>query len=89
MRTKYQARWITKGRCDALKRSGKVRDAVVLNTFEGIIVVEPTGKHLGDGPALSLHDADYELLPAWCLDSPRRLAEARRRLGLKADPLGD
>jgi hypothetical protein len=86
MQPRYQARWVSKDRSQALKKAGSLRDSVLLDNPSGFILVEPVGKRLADGPKLSPQDADYELQPAWCLNSPVRLAEARRRLGLDPDP---
>jgi hypothetical protein len=88
MQPRYHARWVSKDRSQALKRAGYLRESVLLNNPGGFILVEPAGKPLADGPMLSPEDADYELRPAWCLDPPSRLAEARRRLGLDPDPHG-
>jgi hypothetical protein len=81
----YQARWVSKGRADALKRSGQMRQAVLVDSLRGYIVVEPSGSGLGDGRVLSDYDADVELSDSWCLLSKARLAHARRLLGLRAE----
>jgi hypothetical protein len=86
MSPRYHARWVSKNRSQALKKAGSLRDSVLLDNPSGFILVEPAGKRLADGPTLSAEDAEYELQPAWCLDSPARLAGARRRLGLDPDP---
>jgi hypothetical protein len=88
MRTQYKAQWISKSRCEALRKSGPLRDVLLLDTFEGFIVVEPAGRSLGDGPILSSDECDYELRPAWYVGPMSRLTEARRRLGLGADFAG-
>jgi hypothetical protein len=75
-----KAQWISKSRCQALRRAGLPRDVLLLDTFAGFIVVEPTGRTLGDGPLLSTEDCDYELSPAWYAGPI-----ARQRLGLRAD----
>lgn len=80
----YQARWISKSRRDALRRSPE-KKGVVLDLLGQSVVVEPAGSQLGDGPVLSPGEADYELRAAWCLDGKSRLAEARRRLGLRPE----
>ena len=85
MRTRYKAQRISKSRCQALRKSRPPQDVLLLDTFEGFIVVEPAGKSLGDGPVLTLDECDYELQPAWYAGPPARLAEARQRLGLRAD----
>jgi hypothetical protein len=82
MRPPYKAQWISKSGCDALRRSRRSKDIVLLDTFKGFIVVEPTGKTLGDGDVLSAAECDYELRPAWYSGPLTRLAEARQRLGL-------
>ncbi|HXG13329.1 MAG TPA: hypothetical protein VNK04_26465 [Gemmataceae bacterium] len=84
MMTNYEVRWISKPRADALKRSGRLGDALLLDTFNGILIVEPAGSNLGDGAVLTREEADYELQPAWFLGPKARLIEARRRLGLDA-----
>ena len=85
MHTKYQARWVSKQRADALKRSGSLRKGMLLDSFNGFIVLEPPGQKLGDGELLSLDEADYEVNPAWCLDSLVRISQARELLGLEAN----
>jgi hypothetical protein len=88
MRTRYKAQWISKSRCEALRRSRPPQDVLLLDTFEGFIVVEPAAKSLGDGPVLSPDECEYELQPAWYAGPIARLAEARQRLGLGADFAG-
>jgi hypothetical protein len=85
MRGHYQARWISKQRADAMRRSGALRQGVLLDSFNGFIVVEPPGRDLGDGAVLSRQTADYELRTVWCLEPRTKLAEARRLLGLPED----
>lgn len=84
MHTSFQARRLSKPRADEIKRSRALGRALLLDTFNGIIVVEPNGAHLGDGEALSPEEADYELQPVWHLGPTATLREARRRLGLDA-----
>lgn len=85
MQTNYQARRISKARADQLKRSGSIIGrAILLDTFNGFIIVEPVGSNLGDGAPLSFEEADYELQPVWHLGPKATLREARRRLGLEA-----
>ncbi len=79
----YQARWVTKGRFDALRRSGQLGGAVLLDTFSGYIIVEPVGSALGDGAVLSRQEADYELQPVYYTGPKTKLREARNRLGLE------
>jgi hypothetical protein len=57
---------------------------MLLDSFNGFILVGPAGAGLADGPALSPSEADYELNPAWCTGPRAKLAEARRLLGLEA-----
>jgi hypothetical protein len=83
MRKGYHARWQSKKRRDELKKSGNHPDAVLLDSLNGFLIVEPVGSNLGDGHVLSRDEADYELRDAWCLDSRKKLQEARRRLGLE------
>ncbi len=84
MRAKYQARWISKRRIDSLKKSGSLRRGMLMDSFKGFIVIEPAGCNLGDGELLAADDVDYELDPAWCLDSRQRISAARKLLGLEA-----
>jgi hypothetical protein len=84
MDSHYQARWISKKRLDAVRRSGDVTRGVVLDSFNGFLIIEPIGSELGDGAILSREDAEYELSPVWCAGSKARLSEARRLLGLPA-----
>jgi hypothetical protein len=86
MKPRYHARWVSKEKSDALKRSGALAEAVLLDSFKGFIVVEPAGRHLGDGGVLSPVEADFELTPVWCLTPKKKLEAARRMLGLKTMP---
>jgi hypothetical protein len=83
MSTHYKAQWISKGRCQALRKSKSMQDVLLLDTFEGCIVVEPASKSFGDGPVLSPEECDYELQQAWYAGPVVRLTEARQRLGLR------
>jgi hypothetical protein len=83
MSVPYQARRISKTRADAIKRTGALQGAILLDTFEGFIIVEPAGAGLGDGETFSPQEADYELQPVWHLGPKATLREARKRLGLE------
>jgi hypothetical protein len=85
MNAPYQARWISKRRADEVKKSGVLGRALLINTFNGIIIIEPVESNLGDGDILSVEEADYELQPVWHLGPKAMLREARRRLGLEAE----
>ena len=82
MDRRYQVRWVSRKRVDMLKRSGALQQGILLDAFNGCLLVEPLGSDLGDGVLLSPQEADFELSPAWCTGSKTRLTEARRRLGL-------
>jgi hypothetical protein len=84
MRTNYQARWISRQRADRMRRTGKLEQALLLDTFNGFIVVEPVGSQLGDGAILTPEEADYELQAAWHSGPLTKLREARNRLGLES-----
>ena len=88
MQSSFQARRISKRRADEVKKSGALRRAMLLDTFNGIIIVEPEDSHLADGEALSVEEADYELQPVWHLGPKAALREARKRLGLAAESAG-
>lgn len=83
MNAKYQARWISKSRLAEVKRHGDLHDAIVLDTYNRSIIVEPVGADLGDGDVFSPAEADYELQPVWHLGPLKKLREARKRLGLE------
>jgi hypothetical protein len=85
MRKGYHARWLSKKRRDELKKSGNHADAVLLDSLNGFLIVEPVGSNLGDGQVLSREEADYELRDAWCLDTRKKLQQARQRLGLETE----
>ncbi len=80
----YRARWTSKPRAERVRKTGQ---ALVLETFNGFIVIEPTTRRLGDGLVLNRQEADYELQPAWYSGSMTRLREARQRLGLESGVL--
>jgi hypothetical protein len=85
MQAPYQARRISKRRADELQRSGDiVNRALVLDTYNGFLVIEPMGANLGVGAPLSPEEVDDELQPVWHLGPRSRLREARRLLGLDA-----
>jgi hypothetical protein len=88
MQSSFQARRISKPRADEVKKSGALRRAMLLDTFNGIILVEPEDSHLADGETLSVEEADYELQPVWHLGPKAALREARKRLGLEAESAG-
>ena len=85
MQTQFQARRISKRRADEVKRSGILGRSLLINTFNGFILIEPLGSNLGDGDFLSQEDADYELQPVWHLGPRTMLREARKRVGLEAE----
>lgn len=85
MQAPYQARRISKRRADEVKKTGILGRSLLLNTFNGIIIVEPVESHLGDGDVLSQQEADYELQPVWHLGPKTILREARKRVGLEAE----
>ncbi|MGH7173149.1 MAG: hypothetical protein ACRELG_22940 [Gemmataceae bacterium] len=85
MLSPFQARWISKRRADEVKRSGVPRRTMLLDTFNGFILIEPGDSNLGDGEVLSVEEADYELQPVWHLGPLATLREARKRLGLAAE----
>jgi len=86
MQTEYQARWISKSQLDRVRRSGGLARALALDGFNGLLIIEPVGSGLGDGPILALDEADYELRPAWCREVRAKLCAARKLLRLEADP---
>jgi hypothetical protein len=85
MSSQFQARRITKHRADEVKKKGAPRQAMLLDTFNGIIVIEPREFTIGDGELLSPEEADYELQPVWHLGPKTVLREARKRLGLDGE----
>lgn len=85
MHAQYQARRISKRRADEVKRTGILGRSLLMNTFNGIIIIEPVEGRLGDGEVLSLEEADYELQPVWHLGPKAQLREARKRVGLEAE----
>jgi hypothetical protein len=86
MRNHFQARWVTKDRVHSLRKSGQLAQGLLIDFFNGFLMVEPVGSRLGDGNVLPKAEADYELSPAWCLSSRAKLAEARKMLGLDNNP---
>jgi hypothetical protein len=85
MHSKFQARRISKQRIEFLRKSGRMKDAMVLDSFTGYLIVEPVGSDLGDGDVLEATETDFELNTAWCLTTRSRLNEARKRLGLERE----
>jgi hypothetical protein len=81
----YQARWISKRRLDEIRRTKESGKGLVLDSFNGFLIVEPQGTELGDGPVLSAAEADYELRPVWCAGAKAKLRDARQLLGLGAE----
>jgi hypothetical protein len=89
MNTEYQCRWVSRSRASAIKKSRSPNPALLLDTFNGMLIVEPVGSDLGDGAILAPQEADYELQPVWFLGPKTKLQEARRRLGLSAETSED
>ncbi len=85
MQAEFQARRISKRRADEVKKSGILGRSLLMNTFNGIIIIEPVGSNLGDGEIMSPEEADYELQPVWHLGPRAMLREARKRVGLEAE----
>ena len=88
MQSTFQARRISKPRADQVKKSGALGHSMLLDTFNGIIIIEPKDSHLADGDDLPVEEADYELQPVWHLGAKATLREARKRLGLPAESVG-
>jgi hypothetical protein len=84
MDTRYQARWISKPRLTALRKGNRVGPAVVLDSLNGFLIVEPVGSNLGDGDILSPQDAEWQLNPAFCMVPTPKLSQARQLLGLES-----
>lgn len=85
MHESWYLRRISKPRADALKKSGTLGSALLLDTFNGFLLIEPVGSNLGDGDILSAEEADYELQPVWHLGPKSMLRKARHRLGLESE----
>jgi hypothetical protein len=58
---------------------------VLLDTFNGFLIVEPVGSNLGDGAVLAPEEANYELQEVWYTGPRSKLREARTRLGLETE----
>jgi hypothetical protein len=89
MRLEYQARWISKRRLDAIRRTRESTRGIPLDSFNGFLMVEPVGSNLGDGPVLSREEADFELRPVWCSGTKARLRDARELLGLDPEAVNE
>ena len=85
MRKNYEARWVSRQRYDALRRSGRLGDILLLETTNGYLVIQPSGSDAGDGAALRPQEADYELQAVWFPGPPPLLKKARALLGLETD----
>ena len=84
MHNYYQARWTSRPLAAELRKHGRLGQALLLDTFNGLILIEPRETPLGDGAVLSPQEADYELRDVWYSGPRQTLREARRRLGLEA-----
>jgi hypothetical protein len=82
MSRQYQARRVSRPRAEALRKQGRLHGAILLDLFNGFVLVEPSGAELGDGPVLSPVEAGFELQDAWHLGPPETLRHARALLGL-------
>lgn len=87
--SQYQAQWITKDRIRSLRKAGGWKNAILLDSFKGFIIIQPSGETYGDGEMLSEEAADYELRPEWCTGAKRQLIEARRLLRLDAEEVAE
>ena len=85
MALQFQARWVSRDRANQLKKSGRLWQAVLLDTFNGFLIVEPVGSDMGDGPVLSPEEATFELQEVWYTGPRSKLKEARARLGLETE----
>ncbi|HEY7330775.1 MAG TPA: hypothetical protein VH592_24250 [Gemmataceae bacterium] len=85
MQAQYQARRVSKRRADEVKKSGILGRSLLMNMFNGFIIIEPVDGNLGDGDVLSQDEADYELQPVWHLGPKAMLRDARQRVGLEAE----
>jgi hypothetical protein len=85
MQAQYQARRISKRRADEVKKSPLLGRSLLMNMFNGFIIIEPVDSNLGDGDVLSQDEADYELQPVWHLGPKAMLRDARKRVGLEAE----
>jgi hypothetical protein len=85
MHNHHQARWVSKQRLSELRKSGELSRGLLLDSYNGWIIIEPAESELGDGDILSAETADYELSPVWCPGSKAKLKEARKLLGLSAE----
>jgi hypothetical protein len=85
----YQARWISKERLAEIRRTRASARGMILDGFNGFLIVEPVGSNLGEGPVLSTEEADYELRPVWCAEAKTKLREARELLGLSSHPVAE
>ena len=56
----YHIRRVSKKRAAELRRSGVLGGAVLLDSVNGFLIVEPAGSGLGDGEVLTAQEADYE-----------------------------
>jgi hypothetical protein len=88
MQVRYQTRWVSKQRREALKKSGRLNGALLLDSLNGFLVVEPVGSNLGDGTILTPEEAAFQLQDVWCLDPKTKVQEARKRLGLETAAAG-
>jgi hypothetical protein len=87
MHTVHCARWVSRERAAALRKAGTLKQAILLDMFNGrFILVAPPGDGLDDGTILTRDEADYELQPVWFTGPMTTLREARRRLGLEGQP---
>jgi hypothetical protein len=78
--SQYQAQWISKDRISTLRKAGGWKDSILLDSFKGFIIIQPSSEQYGDGEVLSEDAADYELRPEWCTGVKSKLREARVRL---------
>ena len=88
MNTRYQARWISKQQTDLLKKTGRLTNSLVLESFRGPILVEPADTNPKSDSVLPLDVADYELRLAWCQGPKAKVQKARQLLGLELESAG-
>jgi hypothetical protein len=85
MNPQYQARWVSKQQTDVLKKTGRLTNSMVLESFRGPILVEPAGTNPKNDNVLPLDVADYELRLAWCQCPKAKVQKARQLLGLELE----
>src|SRR5207248_4245015 len=87
-KAKKSGPWVSQQPTGLFKKTGRLTNSLVLESFRGPILVEPAGTNPKSDSVLPLDVADYELRLAWCQGPKAKVQKARQLLGLELESAG-